>query len=417
MDKTGARGQNRNCTVAVTGKTFEPLEKDETRKQERSASLPPVSNRRGDIEISAETVKKLGEAQTHLKGRVRRGSIFIGSIPEEELVQFWDLQPKVELNVHGKLSSNKSENVAGMEREAVLYKCKNPTDLKDKYRFIYSCTKGSKGYNDTSPNQDNFSLTVFDGWQILIVMDGHGPMGHYVSARVVDSIPYYLCKSDLFACGDYEAALVDAFKLASQDLLGFAIERDIDVQASGSTCVLFMNKGDVYYTANVGDSRVVIGYEDDKEVVFETLDHKPGLAAEKARIVANGGEIKTLRYDDFTVDRIFVAGGDYPGLCMSRSFGDECVKQHGVISEPEVSGPLKLNLSRNPFIVVASDGVWEFIDSAWCVKALVKKLANEAPERIVQKLSKEARRRWKAEEGEYCDDITVCLMQLGNAGK
>ena len=47
--------------------------------------------------------------------------------------------------------------------------------------------------------------------------------------------------------------------MASKDLLGFAIDADIDVQASGSTCVLFMYKGNTYYTANVGDSRIVIG--------------------------------------------------------------------------------------------------------------------------------------------------------------
>ncbi len=86
---------------------------------------------------------------------------------------------------------------------------------------------------------------------------------------------------------------------------------------------MFHETEDIYYTANVGDSRIVIGYEDEKDVIFETLDHKPGVPEEKKRIEAAGGEIRTLRYDDFTVDRIFVGGYDYPGLCMSRSFGDE----------------------------------------------------------------------------------------------
>lgn len=355
----------------------------------------------------------LEERQVQLKGRQRRGSITLSKVDEAEMGRYWEETEGVDLHVHGKLSPNASDNVPGAEREAVLYKLKEPKQLQEKYKFIYSCTKGAKGYNDTSPNQDNFSYTVYNGWDIIFVMDGHGPCGHHVSARCVQSLPYYLCRSTKFE-KDKKGAITEAFAKASEDLLGYAIDMDVDVQASGSTCVMYMMKDDVYYSGNVGDSRIVIGYEKAEkcEVVFETVDHKPCSKGEKERIEASGGEIRTLRYDDFTVDRIFVKGQDYPGLCMSRSFGDECVKPCGVTSEPEITGPTKLDMSRNPFMVIASDGVWEFIESQWCVKAITKKLSQETSERIVQKLSKEARRRWKQEEGEYCDDITVCLMQL-----
>ena len=47
---------------------------------------------------------------------------------------------------------------------------------------------------------------------------------------------------------------------------------------------------------------------------------------------------------------------NYPGLCMSRSFGDECLKSCGVTSEPEISGPESLDYSREPFMVCCSDG-------------------------------------------------------------
>jgi len=408
------RQDKRNCTVAVTGKTFEKLEQDVDvlRKAERSASLPTGMSKRGDVEFNANTLSLMKEKQDALKGRVRRGSIFLGSVDEAELEGYWDSNNDVSLHIHGKLSDVTAENTPGAERVPVCYKMKNITDLKDKYKFIYSCHKGAKGYNDTSPNQDNYSYTIYKDYHIMIVMDGHGPCGHRVSTRGVQTLPYYMIKSPHFEAGDIKAMCKDACDIASKDLLGYAVEQDIDVQASGSTIVMFIQKGDQYWTANVGDSRVVIGYEEEKDVVFETMDHKPSLPDEKKRIESLGGEIRTLRYDDFTVDRIFVAGCDYPGLTMSRSFGDECVKAHGVTSEPEVVGPNKLDFSKNPFLVIASDGVWEFIDSAWCVKAMVKKLSVESPERIVQKLAKEARRRWKQEEGEYCDDITVCFAQL-----
>ena len=55
-----------------------------------------------------------------------------------------------------------------------------------------------------------------------------------------------------------------------------------------------------------------------------------------------------------------------PGLAMSRSFGDQIASQVGVISEPgkylikeEI---MEFNFTKNDrFIVLASDGIWEFI--------------------------------------------------------
>merc|ERR1712176_176989 len=40
---------------------------------------------------------------------------------------------------------------------------------------IVSCQKGSKGFQDTTPNQDNYSLTYFkNGWTLACTFDGSG---------------------------------------------------------------------------------------------------------------------------------------------------------------------------------------------------------------------------------------------------
>merc|ERR1719171_3264445 len=83
---------------------------------------------------------------------------------------------------------------------------------------VISCMKGSKGHNDISPNQDNFSITYErTGWQIACVLDGHGKDGHFVSTRAVQTIPYYLLKSESWP-GDVRAALLEAFNHAEKDL-------------------------------------------------------------------------------------------------------------------------------------------------------------------------------------------------------
>lgn len=46
---------------------------------------------------------------------------------------------------------------------------------------------------------------------------------------------------------------------------------------------------------------------------------------------------------------------------MSRSFGDNIASSAGVICEPEI---LIFNMTdEDKFIVLASDGVWEFLDN------------------------------------------------------
>ncbi|CAE7614445.1 cysI, partial [Symbiodinium pilosum] len=54
------------------------------------------------------------------------------------------------------------------------------------------------------------------------------------------------------------------------------------------------------------------------------------------------------------------------------------------------------------FFIIASDGVWEFLDSQFVVKAVAKKIQSDGPAKTLEKLQREAKKRWKAEEGDYC---------------
>ena len=65
--------------------------------------------------------------------------------------------------------------------------------------------------------------------------------------------------------------------------------------------------------------------------------------------------------DDGDPPRLWVANGMYPGTAFTRSLGDKIAEQIGVIAVPEV---LAMELtSENPFFVLASDGVFEFLSS------------------------------------------------------
>jgi serine/threonine protein phosphatase PrpC len=232
----------------------------------------------------------------------------------------------------------------------------------------------------------------------------------------VQTIPHFVAKSSSFP-DDIPTALIEGFEKGQKELVAHSLENGWDVQASGSTAVACCWKDNIVYTANAGDSRVVIGTESKRNVVFETEDHKPNTPSEKERIEASGGEVRTQTYPDGWVNhRIFVKGEDFPGLCMARTLGDESVKQHGVIATPEVKRT-QVNMAEVPFILLASDGVWEFLDSEFVIKAVAKKIRSDGAEKTVQKLQREAKKRWKQEEGEYCDDITSVLILLGDRPK
>lgn len=54
---------------------------------------------------------------------------------------------------------------------------------------------------------------------------------------------------------------------------------------------------------------------------------------------------------------------------MSRSFGDNISKSIGVTSEPEV---IRMKLDkRDRFVLLASDGVWEFISNQEVLQLIV----------------------------------------------
>ena len=82
---------------------------------------------------------------------------------------------------------------------------------------------------------------------------------------------------------------------------------------------------------------------------------------------------------------------------MSRSFGDYVARSVGVISEPEITA-YRLK-QGDKFVILASDGIWEFISSEEAVKivgGIYGKKRNV--EECCEALTKLALRRWNEED-------------------
>jgi serine/threonine protein phosphatase PrpC len=96
-----------------------------------------------------------------------------------------------------------------------------------------------------------------------------------------------------------------------------------------------------------------------------------------------------------------------PGLAMSRSFGDRVAAQAGVISVPEIY-ETRVTMD-DKFLIIASDGIWEFIPNDEAVEMVVPFWRRGDPEGACDKLIQEAVKNWEQED-EVIDDITVIVV-------
>lgn len=279
-------------------------------------------------------------------------------------------------------------------------KLKQPTDI------AVLCQKGQKSASDPTPNQDNFFIHHVGAITMYGVCDGHGPFGHLVSFRLVQTLPFYLSKSEHFG-KNWEEALREAFQKAQEDLEEFCKLHTINIEASGAAGSVLVLEEQTVHIAFIGDARVMLGSWNrrDSRMIFCTKDHKPELPEEKARLEAEGSEVREVDEGSW---RIYLKGSNFPGLTMSRAFGDTACA--GISRVPEYH---KFLMQPNDqwYAIVASDGIWEFIEGEDCCNMTSKKLRLKGTRETVEFITSASRKRWAHVCGDYCDDITAVLIQ------
>lgn len=274
--------------------------------------------------------------------------------------------------------------------------------------------KGYAPYNPKKKNQDALIMAEDPATRslLLCVMDGHGEDGDKVAQFLKGRFPNYLFKHKDFS-SDIKFALTEVIAKMEGELLR---DNSIETDFSGTTFTCAVIRGTLVTTANIGDSRTTVGFRNTSGGVTAqniTVDHKPDLPAEKARIESKGGRVFAVEYDD-GVDgppRVWLGHMDVPGLAMSRSLGDAVAHSAGVSSEPEfVEYQLGANGRDDLILVMASDGLWEFMSDQ---EVMDMAFTTTEPRFAVDKLVNEANERWMKEE-QVIDDTTVCVAFVGN---
>ncbi|CAM6014227.1 unnamed protein product [Sphagnum balticum] len=313
--------------------------------------------------------------------------------------------------------------------------------------------QGRKGTNqDAMVVWEDFASmedTVYCG-----VYDGHGPYGHLVARRVRDSLPSKLLhywQEELTAIKDNSkesdtdnsAELCDtaemdrgsnvsnhndevvrkppmfqpwmeahrtAYRVMDKELRSHPL---IDCFCSGTTAVTVLKQGKHLVIGNVGDSRAIMGTRDENGVLKAiqlTVDLKPNLPQEADRIREYKGRVFAL-HDEPEVFRVWLPFDDSPGLAMARAFGDFCLKDYGVISDPEIS--YRQLTDRDLFIVLASDGIWDVLSNDEVVHIVASAPTHST---AAQALVESAVRVWRLKyPTSKVDDCAVVCLYLDDA--
>ena len=283
---------------------------------------------------------------------------------------------------------------------------------------------GFDGEEPKENNQDNYfiykNFMKKKDYIYMSVCDGHGAEGHFVSDFIKETLPYDMSENlknmNILTENEKEKnkiyqIITETFIIANEKLVE---NEEINSLFSGSTCVSVIYTPEKLIVPNIGDSRAVLGRLINKEnneykAINLSRDHKPTEKDEAQRIIENDGRIQPFTEEGEFVgpERVWIKEEDVPGLAMTRSFGDRVAATVGVMSEPEIK---EFDFDENDkFMIIASDGIWEFISSQECVDIIKNFYDKNELKECCEYLYQESSKRWLKEE-EVIDDTTLILV-------
>ena len=433
--KTNNNNNNNDISNKTTPKTVTPLNEQNDESPINNNNENPNNNANENISNDNNNNNSIGVVDNNLNNNKIIIEKSNSSSSFSILNKFNDLS-KVEsrssLIINGIQPNTKVEesknniNEKESEKEIKIQSQNNlPKQVRKKILCMHEFSKtGYAGEDEKKINQDNYF--VFRNFMndvnyiFMAVCDGHGTVGQEISNFLKENLPIDLNhalrnqKKDILK-DDISGIITSVFIKENNKLISNEM---INSMLSGSTCVSTIYTPIKLITANVGDSRIILGkhYENlNKWLSIDlTRDHKPSLPEEEKRILDKGGRIEPMRDEDNSFigpPRVWLKEQDYPGLAMSRSFGDRVAHSVGVSEVPEIK---EYTFCReDKFFVVASDGLFEFISSQDIVEIIKDFYLSGDIVGCCEYLYKFSKEKWMKEE-EVVDDITMILVFLEN---
>jgi len=341
------------------------------------------------------------------------------------------------ININDIIKNNQSnnkdiKNISYISKSKKEQKTKKIYNKEKNYfrKCKYKSIAGKDSYGNRKINQDLYLVQInfinIEGFNLYGVLDGHGENGHKVAIFtrdfIIDKLTSFFNKHKVDSLFEiYPLLKKNNFSIIKdiyQEIDNELLNQNFNSNFSGTTCIIVFQIGDKLICSNVGDSRAILIYTskiEDKDLsstkIYElSYDQKPDIPKEKKRIYSMGGIVdqmldnKGKRNGPF---RVWDGNNNYPGLAMSRSIGDLKGKQCGLISEPEI---IEYNLDqRSKYLVICSDGVWEFLNNEDIMKIGIEYYLKNNIDEYLDKIIKVSEFWWEKEDT-MRDDITAVIV-------
>ena len=193
-----------------------------------------------------------------------------------------------ENNLISNITKMKNENENEFFNDKNEQENKIPKEIRKKILCMHEFSKtGYAGEDEKKVNQDNYfvfrNFVNNVNYIFMAVCDGHGAVGQEISSYLKENLPIDLNHAlrkenkDILK-DDISSIITDIFKKENTKLISNEM---INSMLSGSTCVSVIYTPIKLITANVGDSRIILGrfdpFSQQWNSIDLTRDHKPSL--------------------------------------------------------------------------------------------------------------------------------------------
>ena len=387
--------------------------KEKTNKNENEENLKKSSDIKNDLENNREK-----EKENINKNENNNEILKNNELSKEKELKNKNIKRSQSQDPMDPLKRDEDSEIKALEEKKDTKDTPNKVIKKIKDILPYTHV-GFDGEEPKENNQDNYfifkNFADHKDYIYMSVCDGHGVEGHFVSEFIKEVLPYYMSenlkKRDILKETELVHQIItETFVIVNNMLVD---NESINSLFSGTTCVSVIFTPERLIVPNIGDSRAVMGRYDKSIGKYKAIelsrDHKPTEKDEAKRIYENDGRIQPFTEDGEFVgpQRVWIKEEEVPGLAMTRSFGDRVAATVGVMSEPEIK---EFDFcEEDKFMIIASDGIWEFISSQECVDIIKDYYENNDLKGYCEYLYQESSKRWLKEE-EVIDDTTLILV-------